>query len=68
MTLGLLDICWFREQLYVGGREVLTLYVVSIFPIIKKDLNWVIIKDMVNDSIKIRGKTYQTRWQRRIFN
>lgn len=57
MTFGLLAIRWFREQLYVGSRgEGLTLFVVYMFPIIKKDLNRLIIRDMVNESIKIRRK------------
>lgn len=57
MTFGLLAIRWFREQLYVGSRgEGLTLFVVYMFPIIKKDLKRLIIRDMVNESIKIRRK------------
>lgn len=43
----------------MGSRgEGLTLFVVYMFPIIKKGLNWLIIRDMVNESIKIRRKKY----------
>lgn len=41
----------------MGSRgEGLTLFVVYMFPIIKKDLKRLIIRDMVNESIKIRRK------------